>query len=132
MLEAHRLGVVVVAADPRVTAGSQVFPASMEQVIAVGSSGSGVPERGDSILAPGDQILVAVPDDNYDFRSGSSLAAAHVSGVIALLLAISPDTDMSAIQSVLRRSQASTEDGRVSVNACAALEFTDPSLSCGS
>ncbi len=132
LLEAHRRGVVVVAADPRATAGNQVFPASMAQVIAVGSSSAGAPERGDSIFAPGDQILVAVPDDNYDFRSGSSLAAAHVSGVIALLLAIAPDADMSAIRTALRQSQASTDDGRVSVNACAALRINDPSLSCGS
>lgn len=131
LLEAHRRGVVVVAADPRTTAGKRVFPASMEQVIAVGSSSAGVGERDNSIFAPGDQILVALPDDNYDFRSGSSLAAAHVSGVIALLLAITPDTDTSAIQAVLRQSQTSADDGRVSVNACAALRISDPSLSCG-
>jgi subtilisin family serine protease len=132
LLEAHRRGVIVVAAEPGVTDGKQVFPASMEEVIAVGSSGAGVGERGKSIFAPGEQILVAVPDDNYDFRSGSSLAAAHVSGVIALLLSITPDTDMSAVQTVLRQSQTSAEDGRVSVNACAALSISDPSLSCGS
>lgn len=131
LLEAHRRGVIVVAADPRATTGSQVFPASMEQVIAVGSSGADDQGRGDSIFAPGEQILVAVPDDNYDFRSGSSLAAAHVSGVVALLLAITPDTDRSAILTVLRQSQTSTDDGRVSVNACAALRISDPSLSCG-
>ena len=129
--EAHRLGVIMVAADPRATTGNQVFPASMEQVIAVGSSGASDKERGDSISAPGEQILVAVPDDNYDFRSGSSLAAAHVSGVVALLLAVTPETDRSAVQSVLRQSQTSADDGRVSVNACAALRISDPSLSCG-
>ncbi len=131
LLEALHRGVIVVAADPRATGNSQRFPASMEKVIAVGSSDTGITERGDSILAPGDQILVAVPDDNYDFRSGSSLAAAHVSGIVALLLAASPDTDVPAIRSVLRQSQSSTSDGRVSVNACAALRIADPSLSCG-
>lgn len=130
LLEAHRSGVVVIAADPGAAPGSQIFPASMEQVIAVGSS-TAASVRGDSILAPGEQILVAVPDDSYDFRSGSSLAAAHVSGVVALLLAVSPDTDGPAIRSVLWQSQASAADGRVSVNACVALRIADPSLSCG-
>ena len=131
LLEAHRRGVVVVAADPRASAGNQVFPANMEQVIAVGSSSVDDQEIGNSISAPGEQILVALPDDNYDFRSGSSLAAAHVSGVVALLLAVTPETDMSAIQTVLQQSQISADDGRVSVNACAALRISDPSLGCG-
>ncbi len=132
LLAAHDLGVVLIAARPQDADDSQQFPASMEQVIAVSSSSTEVAKSGDSIFAPGDQILVAVPDDNYDFRSGSSLAAAHVSGVVALVLAISPNSDTGEIQAVLRQSQAGTEDGRVSVDACAALRAADPSLGCGS
>lgn len=130
ILEAHRRGTIVVAAQPATNGGSRQFPASMGEVIAVGSSGTQA-QLTDSVFAPGEQILVAVPDDNYDFRSGSSLAAAHVSGVVALVLAVSPDTDNSAMQSLLRRSQADTTDGSISVNACAALLMTEPSLDCG-
>ena len=130
LLAAHNRGVVLVAARPQDADGSAQFPASMEDVIAVSSSRPGVAEPGDSIFAPGEQILVAIPDDKYDFRSGSSLAAAHVSGVVALVLEIAPKSDTRAIQSLLRRSQAGAADGRVSVNACAALRIADPSLSC--
>ena len=130
LLAAHRRGVVLIAARPQDAGATQQFPASMEEAIAVSSSRTGIAATGDSIFAPGDQILVAVPDDSYDFRSGSSLAAAHVSGVVALILAISPQSDSRAIQSLLRQSQAGTADGRVSVNACAALRIADPSLDC--
>ena len=39
------------------------------------------------LFAPGSEVLTLVPDGRYDFLSGSSLAAASVSGGIALLLA---------------------------------------------
>lgn len=130
ILEAHRRGTIVVAAQPGAAGNARQFPANMDEVIAVGSSRAKVRDA-ERIFAPGDQILVAVPDDNYDFRSGSSLAAAHVSGVVALVLAVSPDTDVTAMQSLLRRSQGDTGDGRISVNACVALKASDPSLDCG-
>jgi subtilisin family serine protease len=132
LLAAHDRGVVLIAARPQDADGSLQFPANMDEVIAVSSSRSGIAEPGNSVFAPGDQILDAVPDDSYDFRSGSSLAAAHVSGVVALVLAISPQSDTRAIQSVLLQSQAGTVDGRVSVNACTALRIADPSLGCES
>jgi subtilisin family serine protease len=130
LLEAHNRGIVLVAACPDDTAGSQTFPAAMEQVIAVSSSRTGTPPPGESVYAPGNQILVAVPDNNYDFRSGSSLAAAHVSGVVALLLAVSPNTDAARIRSVLLQSQTGAGDDRVSVNACTALQIAQPTLDC--
>jgi subtilisin family serine protease len=104
----------------------------MEQVISVSSSRTGTQETGDSVYAPGDQILVAVPDDNYDFRSGSSLATAHVSGVVALLLAVSPNADATRIRSVLQQSQTGADDDRLSVNACTALQIADAALNCES
>jgi hypothetical protein len=130
LLEAHKRGVVLVAACPLDAAGSHPFPAAMEQVIAVSSSRTGAPPPGESVYAPGNQILVAVPDNNYDFRSGSSLAAAHVSGVVALLLAVSPNTDAVQIRSVLLQSQTGVGDDGVSVNACTALQIAQPTLGC--
>ena len=85
-----------------------------------------------SVFAPGEQIMVALPGNEYDFRSGSSLAAAHVSGIVALLLSISPDSDAATIASLLERSQHDEGSGRVSVNACKVLELADGSLACGS
>ena len=130
ILEAYRRGTIVVAAHPGAVGNARQFPANMAEVIAVGSSRADL-RHAESIFAPGDQILVAVPDDNYEFRSGSSLAAAHVSGVVALVLSVSPDTDAAAMQSLLRGSQGETSDGRISVNACVALNATDPLFDCG-
>jgi subtilisin family serine protease len=109
---------VVAAAQPTSTPG---FPGNIDGVFVVEESGIGLPAgelRQTRISAPGSEILVAVPDGGYDFASGSSLAAAHVSGVIALLIAIEPDLGADEIHSLLTTSRYS-ESGPV--NACRAL-----------
>ena len=107
----------------------------MDQVIGVGSSASDTADAGVSLYAPGEQIIVALPGNTYDFRSGSSLAAAHVSGIVALLLSVSPGADTVTITSLLERSQQRSLRGHgagpVSVNACKALQLADSSLTCG-
>ena len=73
-----------------------------------------------ALLAPGREILTLLPGGRYDFASGSSLAAAHVTGTIALLLAQNPHLDPDAIYALLDRT--STRTGIVqSINACTAL-----------
>lgn len=111
-------GIVVVAADADRGAGDSSFPASLPGVIAIGQA-----QRGeDTILsAPGEQILVALPQDQYDIRSGSSLSAAHASGVVALLLSVSPDETGDSLRGILLRSQAG--DSLPSIDACVALQF---------
>ncbi|XP_074557251.1 subtilisin-like protease SBT3.5 [Curcuma longa] len=52
------------------------------------------------IAAPGVSILAAYRD-SYVFRSGTSLACPHVSGVVALLKALHPDWSHAAIKSAL-------------------------------
>jgi subtilisin family serine protease len=47
-----------------------------------------------SISAPGVDILTPRPDKAYDFGSGTSYAAAHISGVLALIL--ERNTDFTA------------------------------------
>jgi len=130
LAKAYEDDVVLIAARPADPESAQRFPASMPEVIAVGSSDSAAPPRFGPIYAPGQQILVAVPDNEYDFRSGSSLAAAHVSGVVALLLAISPRTRAPAVESILERSQLGAHTPYATVNACAALRLSNPALDC--
>lgn len=136
LLKAHERGVVMIAARSADQDRHENFPASMSEVIDVGSSIRSVDHNSLDdgmtalIFAPGEQILVAIPDDAYDFRSGNSLAAAHVSGVVALLLAVAPDVQVSTIQSLLQQSQLRDENGHVSVNACKTLQLADHSLSC--
>jgi subtilisin family serine protease len=123
----HVAGVVVVAAAASDRHVGNGFPASLRNVIGVGTSENRTGTiANDDIFAPGMQVMVAVPDDAYDFRSGSSLAAAHVSGVVALLLSSSPDMKTESVSSVLYQSQLETG----AVNACSALQLSGASVQC--
>lgn len=127
-------GIVVVAASPASTELQKGFPANMRQVISVGTMPTDGWMRGMShstLLAPGNRILVAVPANHYDFRSGSSLAAAHASGVVALLLAIAPDLSADTISRILQRSQAINAELAESINACDALNLAGSPRHCG-
>ncbi len=54
-----------------------------------------------AVAAPGVDILLPAPDAGYQVTSGTSVAAAHVSGVAALLLARRPDLKPDAVRSIL-------------------------------
>jgi subtilisin family serine protease len=85
-----------------------LYPAADENVIAVTAT-----DRNDGVFkdanqcpatcvaAPGVDVLVAEPGEAYGFLSGTSMAAAHVSGVVALLLDVKPDLDLKAIRDLL-------------------------------
>ncbi|MGJ0483550.1 MAG: S8 family peptidase [Methylomicrobium sp.] len=64
------------------------FPARIPGVIAVGQ---GNEAKKPEIIAPGQDILTTVPNQAYDFMTGSSFATPHVSGLAALLLQLNPD-----------------------------------------
>jgi subtilisin family serine protease len=98
------------------------FPAGAPGVIAVDMVESG-PARAGILRAPGREVVTLVPGGSYDFLSGPSLATAHVSGAVALLVAKDRRLDRDAVQGLLARSEAGTgdADGGNSINACAAL-----------
>lgn len=127
-------GVIVVAADSGSGTPTDSFPAMLAGVIGVRSSGAvTVPDSHtdtESIYAPGEKIMVAVPNDNYDFRSGSSLAAAHVSGVIALLLAKSPDQTRASVTRLLHESQKVNLANSTSIDACIVLRLAGGDSVC--
>ena len=127
-------GVVVVAAAANNGTNGQVFPASMTGVIAVATIGNGGDRGGETkietVYAPGDKILVAVPKNDYEFRSGSSLATAHVTGIAALLKAKFPDMQTNEIRSALLLSQLSGNEDVVAVNACRVFELAETSMTC--
>ena len=131
--KASDAGVVVVAAGADHTRLNTNFPSSLQHVIGVtaASSEESTSESiNDTLFAPGNRILVAVPIDAYDFRSGSSLAAAHVSGVVALLLSIAPDQSPEMISNILQRSQVEAAGPMVSINACDALNLVGAKQRC--
>jgi subtilisin family serine protease len=82
------------------------FPASLEPVIAVTASDPRGAVRVPAglvrlLAAPGVEVLTTAPHAAYDFRSGSSLAAAHVSGVVALLLERDPRLTAAEVRALL-------------------------------
>src|SRR6202035_4321831 len=54
-----------------------------------------------AIAAPGVDILVATPGESYKMESGTSFAAAFVSGVVALVLERKPQAGPDAVKKVL-------------------------------
>jgi subtilisin family serine protease len=65
------------------------------------------------LAAPGVNVLVAAPSGAYEFKSGTSLSAAHVSGAVALLLQSRPDLSPKAVRTILlnRARHLNTETG---------------------
>jgi subtilisin family serine protease len=90
------------------------FPSEIPGVVVVDAVGHKHTAR-DVLLAPGTDVLTLVPQNGYDFVSGSSMAAANVSGGIALLL--SHRLKANQIRDVL----AQTSPRGDSINVCVAL-----------
>jgi subtilisin family serine protease len=93
-----QLGVIVVAAVGNEGTDAPRYPAAYPSVIGVGAvDRQGAPyvrgNRGAAVevLAPGVEIVSSVPGNGFAFGDGTSLAAAHVSGVLALAVAASGD-----------------------------------------
>lgn len=95
------------------------FPDHDPGVIVVRTSGSSNAPPG-VLSAPGKDILTTQPGGGYDFTSGSSMAAAHVSGIAALLLSIAPKLDARAVHDLLLQN-SKMSDGMLQVNAAAAV-----------
>jgi subtilisin family serine protease len=76
------------------------------------------------LFAPASEVLTLVPNGRYDFLSGSSLAAASVSGGIALLLSRDRNLRADNARELLARSSrkvATAQGEAASVNLCAAM-----------
>ena len=91
----EQLGMVVVAAAGNEGTDDKRYPAAYPSVIGVGAmdrsgeafvlsnSGSWV-----EIYAPGVEVLSTIPGDAFAFGNGTSLAAAHVTGALAVLTSV--------------------------------------------
>lgn len=96
------------------------FPDGVKGVIVVRASDA-APAPVGVLSAPGKDILTTQPDGGYDFTSGSSMAAAHVTGIAALLFSIAPQMRAQALHELLLKT-SKTSYGILQVNAAAAVE----------
>ena len=106
---AHARGIVLIAAAGNAGPRSRpLYPAADPNVIAVTATD---PEdrlfahanRGThiAVAAPGVDILVAAPDGGYQTTSGTSVAAAEVSGVVALMIERNRTLDPAQVRRLL-------------------------------
>ena len=121
-------GVAVVGAvDPQRPGGG--FPASHPGVLAVAASGGAT---GADLRAPGSDVPTCTPGAGWGLVSGSSYAAAHVSGLVALLLELRPSATPAQLRAQLDGGPAGAGaapaaglrhdgGGAGSIQACAAL-----------
>jgi len=119
VLRALDSGAIVVGAVPMDGLRND-FPADIPRVIAVDAVENAVAvnvRRGAAAIvhAPGHEVISLAPDGHYDFYSGSSLATAEISGIVALLRAERRHLSAQQAESLLSGS------GRAMPNACVAL-----------
>jgi subtilisin len=111
-----KAGVLVIAPVGNRGAGRTCFPANYPGVLAVGAvdandrvarfSGSQVFKRAEdfakpNLVAPGVDIPSAKPGGGIQARSGTSMAAAHVAGVAALLFQAKPDATAGEVEEAI-------------------------------
>lgn len=127
--------VFIAAAGNGGPAAPAAFPAAYETVLAVTAvdSGDKLYERANrgsyiALAAPGVDILAPAPKRGYELSSGTSLAAAHVTGIVALMLERKPGLHATEIRRLLagsaRGKQGWTQQdfGAGVVDAARALE----------
>ncbi|HTQ00484.1 MAG TPA: S8 family serine peptidase, partial [Casimicrobiaceae bacterium] len=114
-------GVIVVSAADW-TAGKMSFPASHRGVLAVAEV-EGQDASFTALFAPGRDIPAPVPGKQWGFVSGSSFAAAHVTGLVALLRELAPNVQPKQVREALAPKTAANVAGgrRPMVDACAAI-----------
>jgi len=135
----RQLGVLVVAAAGNEGTDHPRYPAAYPSVIGVGAldqhdrrwsrSNYGAAA---SLLAPGVEVLSTIPGDSFAFADGTSLAAAHVSGLLSVLLAASDQPELvrrafldagrqAALAASSRRAGGSPAAGAVLPRLCDVL-----------
>jgi subtilisin family serine protease len=105
---------VVAAVDRAAPKGG--FPAGLKGVVAVTDEASpSVP--GSALVAPGRDVPTTIPGSRWATVSGASYAAAHVSGLLALMIELQERTGRSGMAAAT--DLIAQADGRV--DACASL-----------
>jgi subtilisin family serine protease len=114
---------VVAAADRTILAGG--FPASVRGVVAVVDEAAGTTPAG-MLAAPGTDVPSSLPGSRWGLVSGPSYAAAHVSGLLALM--IEAQVRIKATRSPLQSRIVTRADGRI--DSCASLTAAGAACAC--
>jgi subtilisin family serine protease len=121
---------VVSAVDEAANDGG--FPASYPGVLAIAEEGAvHVPIR-DALRAPGEDIPTTQPGPHWNFVSGSSFSAAEVSGLVALLRALSPGSEPAQLRDDLHAKTALGLAAMrpTAIDACAAVARASGICTC--
>ncbi|MES2118262.1 MAG: S8 family serine peptidase [Pseudomonadota bacterium] len=143
---------VVGAIDPQ--GGAPAFPASHRGVIAVAQQGRAAPDphgpqtalpsapaphgpqaalpsapapQDGAVLAPGQDVPASLAGGGWRFVSGNSYAAAHVTGMLALLAELRPGADGAQLERLL---VPGTGPNAATIDACATIAHTTGACSC--
>jgi subtilisin family serine protease len=111
----HQKGTILIAAVGNAGPKSPpLYPAADPNVIAVTATDAddqlfSMSNRGAyiAVAAPGTDVLVLAPDGAYQLSSGTSFAAAYITGIAALMLERKPGLDPDALKKAL---QATAKD----------------------
>jgi subtilisin family serine protease len=125
LAKANARGIVLIAAvgnaGPR---SPPLYPAAVAGVIGVTATDVDdrlMPQANQgpqvAVAAPGVEILAVAPDGKYQITSGTSVAAAHASGVAALLLASKPNLKPAQVRASLVRAANRIPGKRTEVGA---------------
>lgn len=129
---------VVGAADPQGDGAG--FPEAVPAVFVVAAQPRSV-APGRAVLAPGTDVPTCLPGKCWGLVSGSSFAAAHVSGLVALLAQLRPldgpgqlKRDIVVVQETAPRTPVTNQDPHgapaASVDACATIARVTATCTC--
>ena len=134
---AYEKGLVLIAAAGNAGPTSPpLYPAADPNVIAVTATDSSdglfaMANRGSyiAVAAPGVDILALAPDHALQLTTGTSVATAHVSGLVALLLECKPSLTPADIRKMLSQTSKPLGFGAGLVNAYRAVSSLDAEAS---
>ncbi|WP_375325871.1 S8 family peptidase [Flagellimonas sp. GZD32] len=95
----HKLGKIEFV-DNMITVGALSSKYGSEMVATFSNYGG----KNVDVFAPGDQIYSTMPESEYEFQGGTSMAAPAVAGVAALIRSYYPDLTASDVKNIIMQS----------------------------
>ncbi|MEO1035450.1 MAG: S8 family serine peptidase [Pseudomonadota bacterium] len=123
-------GTIVVAAFDETRAVNKRFPLQRTGVVIARNGSSVQLPAAAGYFALANDVPTALPGEAYGTMSGHSIAAAHLSGAVALLAARYGPAGSDQLLRALEQSTVVKDDG-VSVDVCAAVNRLDADANCG-